>query len=110
VWTVRDGDVREESLDPAVLGLPPADRDALRGADAEHNAKVARSVLAGDRGPVRDAVLLNAGAAVAAYDGLHGSLEDAVGDGIRRAAAAIDSGAAADVLDRWVTVSVAARG
>jgi anthranilate phosphoribosyltransferase len=109
VWVVRDGGVREESLDPAAFGLPAADRDALRGADAAHNAKVARSVLAGDRGPVRDAVLLNAGAAVAAYDGLHGPLTDAVGEGIRRAAAAIDSGAAADVLDRWVTVSTTAR-
>ena len=109
VWVVRDGTVATETLDPAAFGLPAADRDALRGADAAHNAKIARSVLAGDRGPVRDAVVLNAGAALAAYDGLHGSLADAVGAGIRRAAAAIDSGAAADVLDRWVTVSTAAR-
>jgi anthranilate phosphoribosyltransferase len=109
VWVVRDGAVREESLDPAVLGLPRAGRDALRGADAEHNAKVARAVLAGDRGPVPDAVLLNAGAAIAAYDGLRAPLPEAVAEGIRRAAAAIESGAAADVLDRWVAVSQSAR-
>ncbi|HEX6755887.1 MAG TPA: anthranilate phosphoribosyltransferase, partial [Mycobacteriales bacterium] len=109
VWVVRDGDVREESLDPAALGLPTADRDALRGADAEHNAKVARAVFAGDRGPIRDAVLLNAGAALAAYDGLPAPLAEAVAEGIGRAAAAIDSGAAADVLDRWITVSRSAR-
>jgi anthranilate phosphoribosyltransferase len=109
VWVVRDAAVREESLDPTALGLPPAERHALRGADASYNAKVARSVLAGDRSPVRDAVLLNAGAAIAAYDGLRGPLPDAVAAGIHRAAAAIDSGAAADVLDRWVTVSLAAR-
>jgi anthranilate phosphoribosyltransferase len=109
VWIVQDGSVVEERLDPSALGVPPVDRDALRGGDAAHNAAVARSLLAGERGPVRDAVLLNAGAALAAYDGLGGaSLADAVAAGMRRAAAAIDSGAAADVLDRWVAVSQAA--
>jgi anthranilate phosphoribosyltransferase len=110
VWVVHDGDVREERLDPAALGVPPVDRDALRGGDAAYNAKVARSLLAGERGPVRDAVLLNAGAALAAYDGLGGSLPDGVAAGMERAAAAIDSGAAADVLDRWVAVSRSAAG
>jgi anthranilate phosphoribosyltransferase len=105
VWVVRGGEVRPERLDPAALGLPAADRAALRGADAGYNAGVARALLAGERGPVRDAVLLNAGAALAAYDGLAGPLADAVADGMRRSAAAIDSGAAADVLDRWIAVS-----
>ncbi|HYT09121.1 MAG TPA: anthranilate phosphoribosyltransferase, partial [Mycobacteriales bacterium] len=109
VWAVRGGQVREESVDPAELDLPPADRAALRGADARHNAEVTRSVLAGERGAVRDAVLLNAGAALAAYDGLRGPLVDAVRGGMGRAAAAVDSGAAADVLDRWVAVSRDAR-
>jgi anthranilate phosphoribosyltransferase len=108
VWVVRSGAVTEERLDPAALGVPPVDRDALRGGDAAYNAKVARALLAGERGPVRDAVLLNAGAALAAYDGLGPSLPEAVAAGMARAAAAIDSGAAADVLDRWVTVSQAA--
>jgi anthranilate phosphoribosyltransferase len=105
VWVVRDGEVRPERLDPAALGLPAADRAALRGADAGYNAGVARALLAGERGPVRDAVLLNAGAALAVYDGLAGPLAEVVADGMRRAAAAIDSGAAADVLDRWIAVS-----
>jgi anthranilate phosphoribosyltransferase len=105
VWLVRDGDVVEERLDPAELGVPAVEREALRGGDAAYNAKVVRALLAGERGPVRDAVLLNAGAALAAYDGLRGSLPDAVSSGMQRAGAAIDSGAAADVLDRWVRVS-----
>ncbi|CAA9261428.1 MAG: Anthranilate phosphoribosyltransferase [uncultured Corynebacteriales bacterium] len=108
VWVVRGGAVTEERFDPGALGVPVVDREALRGGDATYNAKVARALLAGDRGPVRDAVLLNAGAALAAYDGLGGPLADAVGAGMARAAAAIDSGAAADVLDRWVTVSASA--
>jgi anthranilate phosphoribosyltransferase len=108
IWVVRQGEVTEQRLDPAELGVPPVDREALRGGDAAYNAKVARSLLAGERGPVRDAVLLNAGAALATYDGLGGPLPDAIAGGMRRAAAAIDSGAAADVLDRWVSVSQAA--
>jgi anthranilate phosphoribosyltransferase len=105
VWVVRGGEVRAERLDPAVLGLPAVDRAALRGGDAAHNAGVARALLAGERGPVRDTVLLNAGAALAAYDGLSAPLPEAVAAGMARAAAAVDSGAAADVLDRWVAVS-----
>jgi len=109
VWIVQDGNVAEERLDPVALGVPAVDREALRGGDAAYNAKVARALLAGERGPVRDAVLLNAGAALVAYDGLGGSsLPDAVAAGMHRAAAAIDSGAAADVLDRWISVSQAA--
>ena len=105
VWVVRTGEVTEHLLDPAELGVPVVEREALRGGDAAYNAKVVRALLAGERGPVRDAVLLNAGAALAAYDGLGAPLVDAVGDGMQRAAEAIDSGAAADVLDRWVRVS-----
>ena len=116
VWVVHRGAVTEQPLDPGALGVPPADPEALRGGDAAFNSGVARALLAGERGPVRDAVLLNAGAALAAYDRLDGydgtasALATAVADGMRRAAAAIDSGAAADVLDRWVTVSRAAAG
>jgi anthranilate phosphoribosyltransferase len=110
VWVVRDGEVDERRLDPADLGLPAVEREALRGGDAAYNAKVARALLAGERGPVRDAVLINAGAALAAYDGLREPLVDAVAGGMQRAAEAIDSGAAADVLDRWVRVSQSAAG
>jgi anthranilate phosphoribosyltransferase len=105
VWTVHHGTVAESRVDPTELGLEPAQPAALRGADAAYNATVARGLLAGERGPVRDAVLLNAGAALAAYDGLAGGLAAALPAGMARAAAAIDTGAAADVLDRWRVVS-----
>ena len=110
VWVVRAGEVDEQRLDPADLGVPAVEREALRGGDAAYNAKVARALLAGERGPVRDAVLLNAGAALAVYDGLRERLVDAVAGGMQRAGEAIDSGAAADVLDRWVRVSQSAAG
>jgi anthranilate phosphoribosyltransferase len=102
VWIVRDGEVHEERLDPGALGVPPASADALRGGDAPYNAEVARRLLAGEAGPVRDAVLLNAAAALVAYDGIQGDLVSLLGPALERAADAVDSGAAADVLARWV--------
>jgi anthranilate phosphoribosyltransferase len=110
VWVVVGGDVREERLDPADLGVAVSAPDALRGADAAHNADVTRRFLAGERGAVRDAVLLNAAAALAAYDGLTSApVVEQLGSHLTRAAEAVDSGAAAAVLDTWVTVSQSLR-
>jgi anthranilate phosphoribosyltransferase len=105
VWTVRGGTVASESFDPAALGVERVALEDLRGADAAHNAGVARAVLGGQRGPVRDAVLLNAAAAVVAYDAAEGSLVERLGAGWVRAEAALDDGRAAGVLERWVEVS-----
>ena len=110
VWIAADGAVTVTEFDPAALGLPRATIDDLRGGDPTHNADVARSLLAGRTGPVRDIVLLNAAAAITAAAGLSAvtsadALTKALGDGLARAAAAVDSGAAADLLDRWTQVS-----
>jgi anthranilate phosphoribosyltransferase len=106
VWWVRNGSVSQLGFDPADLDLPTADIEALRGEDVTHNAAVVRSLLAGERGPVRDAVLLNAAATlVAARPGGSGSLVDQMAAGLAEAERSVDSGAAADVLDRWVTAS-----
>ena len=105
VWIVVEGAVREESFDPASIGVPRADLAALRGGDAAYNAGVARALLAGEAGPVRDAVLLNAAAALAAFAGGDDPLVERLRTGWAEAAAALDSGAAAILLDRWVSVS-----
>jgi anthranilate phosphoribosyltransferase len=110
VWVVRDGEVTADRLDPAALGIPASVPDDLRGGSPAFNADVFRLVLNGERGPVRDAVLLNAGAALAAFDERSARLHDAVGAGMARAAAAVDDGRAAALLERWVRVSQAARG
>ncbi|MGY1778168.1 anthranilate phosphoribosyltransferase [Geodermatophilus sp. SYSU D00804] len=110
VWVARDGAVVPGRVDPAALGIAPAGPDALRGGDPAHNAAVFRRVLDGERGPVRDAVLLNAAAALAAFDERGGELGDLLGAGIERAAAAVDDGRAAALLDRWVAVSREAAG
>jgi anthranilate phosphoribosyltransferase len=105
VHETRDGEVRKRMLDPSELGLAKATDDDLRGGDVETNAAIARAVLAGELGARRDVVLLNAGAALEVA-GAAGSL----GDGIGLAAAAIDDGRAASLLERWVEVSRAAAG
>lgn len=106
VWVVTGGRVSQARVDATRLGLPQASLADLRGGDAERNAGIVREVLAGRPGPVRDAVLLNAAAAVVALDGPEaGSLEDQLADGLRQAAEAIDSGAASEVLGRWVAAS-----
>jgi anthranilate phosphoribosyltransferase len=109
VWVVRGGDVEPDRVDPAVLGIADPGPDALRGGDAAVNAAVFRRLLAGERGPVRDAVLLNAAAALAAFDERAVRLHDALGAGMERAAAAIDDGRAEAMLARWIEVSRAAR-
>ncbi len=105
VWTVRDGKVTEESFDPRSVGLELVDVEALRGADAAYNADVARRVLDGEQGPVRDAVLLNAAAALAALRPNDASLPERIAAGITEAAESIDSGAAKTTLSRWIAAS-----
>ncbi|TQN43499.1 anthranilate phosphoribosyltransferase [Blastococcus colisei] len=110
VWVVRDGEVEADRLDPAALGIPASTPDALRGGSAQFNADVFRRVLDGEQGAVRDAVVLNAAAALAAFDERPARLHDAIAAGMERASAAIDDGRARDQLERWVQVSRVARG
>ncbi|HVE64606.1 MAG TPA: anthranilate phosphoribosyltransferase [Mycobacteriales bacterium] len=105
VWSVRDGEVRESVLDPQRLGLPGARPEDLRGGDAANNAAVVRRLVDGEPGPVRDAVLLNAAAALAAAGPGGASVEELLAEGLVRGAEALDSGDAAGVLERWVSVS-----
>ncbi|MEV6900229.1 anthranilate phosphoribosyltransferase [Amycolatopsis sp. NPDC051372] len=109
VWVVSDGTVTERSFDPGALGIPRATAEDLRGGDATANAEVVRQLVAGKTGPVRDAVVLNAAAALAAFRGFSGSLEDDLATGLEQANRAIDSGAAAALLERWIKFSSASR-
>ncbi|WBB54277.1 anthranilate phosphoribosyltransferase [Verrucosispora sp. WMMD573] len=104
-WIAQHGAVRETVVDAVDLGVPRATIADLRGGDAAHNADVARRLLAGEPGPVRDAVLVNAAAALATQGPLDGDLTDALRAGLGRAAESIDSGAAARTLDRWIEVA-----
>ena len=106
VWEVRDARVTEHTLDPVGdLGLEPITVHDPRGGDASDNADVARSVFAGDPGPVRDTVVLNAAAGLVADGTLpgtgEGTLVERMGASMTLCAQAIDGGAARDVLARW---------
>jgi anthranilate phosphoribosyltransferase len=103
VWIATAGRVTATVIDSVDLGLPRSAPGDLRGGEPEHNADVARRMFAGEGGPVRDAVLLNAAAALAAREGLStpAELPARLRAGIERAAAAVDSGAATALLERW---------
>jgi anthranilate phosphoribosyltransferase len=105
VWVVKDGAVTEERFDPRDVGIELVPLEALRGADASYNADVARRLLAGETGPVRDAVLLNAAAALTALEPGTGTLAEQLSVGIAKAAESIDSGAAHRSLERWIAAS-----
>ncbi len=100
VVEVRAGDIREWQLDPRSLGIYPAEPSSLRGGSAEENAAALRAVLAGERSGRRDAVLLNAGAALVAAQ-----LADNLREALAIAAEAIDSGAAAARLEELAAFS-----
>jgi anthranilate phosphoribosyltransferase len=109
VWVVSDGTVREDSVDPVALGFSAAAPDALRGADAAHNAGVTRRLLDGTVGPVRDAVLLNAAAALVAVAGPTGApVGEQLAAAVPQAAESIDSGAAGAALEAWIEACRAA--
>ncbi|HUQ39316.1 MAG TPA: anthranilate phosphoribosyltransferase [Acidimicrobiales bacterium] len=100
VHELRDGDLRRYDVQPAALGLAPATADALRGGDAEVNARLATEVLSGRPGAHRDIVLLNAAAGLVVA-----GLADDLGAGLAAASAALDDGRAAATLDALVRVS-----
>jgi anthranilate phosphoribosyltransferase len=97
---VEAGHVREVVLEPEDGGLRPVPRAALRGGDPAENARMLHSVLGGVAGPMRDAVLLNAGAALWVADAVQ-----TLADGVLRAAESIDSGAARSRLERLVALT-----
>jgi anthranilate phosphoribosyltransferase len=97
----RAGAVNTFYVHPADFGLPKSDPAALKGGDAAENAAIVRDVLAGTRGPRRDVVLLNAGVALF----IAGRRVETIKEGIAVAAAAIDSGAAQQRLQRMVDSS-----
>ena len=112
-WVDSEGTIQRWTLDPQRLGLTLHPVDALRGADADFNAEVARQLFAGSTGAVRDAVLLNAGTALALLDAgehdRHPTSEEqmhrVVREGMDLAAAGLDDGRAASLVERWIAAT-----
>ena len=104
IWRVQAGTIDTLTFDPLGFGFPRAQLSELVGGDAQENATEAHNVFAGATGAVRDAVVLNAAGAMVAHAGLssHAEWLPSWEEGLARAAEAIDSGAAARLLERWV--------
>ena len=114
IWEVSRGFVTEHDLDPRELGIATAQVDDILGSTPEHNAGLARAVLAGDPGPVRDIVLLNAAAGLVSFrlaqdpEQLRRPLVERLAEQLVVAAEAIDSGAAAAKLEAWAAATTRA--
>jgi anthranilate phosphoribosyltransferase len=98
VIEVRDGAISRFTVTAADVGLDGASYEELRGGGPQENAAIARAILGGERGAPRDIAVLNAGAGIYA-----GGRAETLEAGVRAAEAAIDSGAARETLDRYVT-------
>lgn len=109
VWQVVDGQVNRLRVVPADLGIELVELAALQGGDAEENAEIARDLFSGARGPVRDAVTLNAAAALVAFEQnqVYGqaAFTAALGAAMTRVDEVLDSGAAARRLLEWAQLS-----
>lgn len=100
VVQLRDGEISRLKVNAKDFGITPSGLDAVRGGDAAMNASVCRALLTGDKGAVRDIVSFNAGTAL-----YIAGVASEIAEGIERAHASIDSGAAQDVLNALVSVS-----
>ena len=100
VIELSEGRTDESFITPEDLGIHRSELSAIAGAGPEENAAIVRSVFAGDEGPARDVVALNAGAAILVAGGAHD-----LGSAVDRARAAIDSGAAQGVLEGLVRLT-----
>ncbi len=100
IYRLRNGEITHAEFTPEDFGVPRATLDDLRGGDAAENAAITRSVLEGEPGPARDVSLINASAAIVAAGLAPGFVE-----GVARAAAAIDSGAALGAMERAAAMS-----
>ena len=110
VWDATGPRVTTTALTPETFGVPRSPLSALRGGDAARNAELARGVLEGAAGPIRDVVVANSAAAWAAWAAVTAperSLTDRIDEGLRKVTTALDSGAALDLLNRWIEVTSA---
>ena len=111
IWEVMRGDIHEHDLDPRDLGIPLAQLSDLLGGSPERNAEILRRTLDGERGAVRDIVLLNAAAGVVSFElsrdpaQVQRPILERLADAYARAERAVDEGRAAAKLDEWVAVT-----
>jgi anthranilate phosphoribosyltransferase len=103
---IGEGAISSERIDAKDFGLANAPIEAIVGGDAAENARISLAILSGERGAPRDAVLLNAAAAIAAFEGdVKADVKERLTLGLSRATVAVDSGAASDLLTKWASLT-----
>ena len=106
VLTIGNGEISSDRIDAKDFSLDNAPISALVGGDAQENARITKAIFAGERGAPRDAVLLNAAAAIAAFDGeFELSLHERLSKSLKKATESIDAGKANYLLDEWILLS-----
>ena len=106
VLTIGAGEITRGLIDPLDFGIERAPIAALVGGDSVENARITTAIFAGEKGAPRDAVVLNAAAAIAAYEGRFDlNLHERMALGVSRAIEAIDSGASTRLASKWAELS-----
>jgi len=106
ILSIGKAEISSDRIDAKDFGLDNAPISAIAGGDAVENARISLAILAGELGAPRDAVLLNAAVAIAAYEGdLDTDIKVRITDGLKRAVSAVDSGAASTLLQSWAALT-----
>ena len=106
VLIIGEGEIKSDRIDAKDFGIANAPIEAIVGGDAGENAEISRAIFKGELGAPRDAVLLNAAAAIAAFEGnFNQDIRTRISEGLVRAKSAVDSGAATDLLNRWAALT-----
>jgi len=106
VLSIGKAEIKSDRIDAKDFGMQNAPIEAIVGGDASENARISRAIFAGERGAPRDAVLLNAAAAIAAFEGdMESDVKERLTLGLERAVRAVDSGAALALLDKWAALT-----
>jgi anthranilate phosphoribosyltransferase len=106
VLTIGKGEITSDRIDAKDFGLTNAPIEALVGGDSNENARITKAIFSGEKGAPRDAVLLNAAAAIAAFDGEKDlGIHERLNKSLEKAASAVDSGAAMSLLEKWALLT-----
>jgi anthranilate phosphoribosyltransferase len=106
VLSIGKAEIKSDRIDAKDFGMQNAPIEAIVGGDADENARISRAIFAGERGAPRDAVLLNAAAAIAAFEGdMEIDVKERLTMGLERAVHAVDSGAALELLEKWAALT-----
>lgn len=106
VLTIGNNEITSDRIDAKDFGIDNAPLSAIVGGDGSENAAISMAIFQGERGAPRDIVLLNAALTIAAFEGdIQKSIHDRIAEALKRAASAIDSGAALDLVGKWSELS-----